>query len=239
MNAPLPLAYWEGIRRIADPFELMKFTLIYDGHLPSAGNKVKSYPASEIRNVFHDQLADLWDGHAVMRGLARTARVHSEGLRDLALTKGVPIQPEYKEPIPPVPHGYVDLCASILVPNVGGFIPLIRHSLNLSCAIDILFLRHEEPFSLMKQGGDLDGRLKTLFDGLRMPDPNNIYIGADPIDDPLYVVLEDDALISDFSVRSGKLLGRDAKYKHAVRLQVDVTIKVMRVTEENQCLIGG
>jgi hypothetical protein len=122
---------------------------------------------------------------------------------------------------------------------VGGFIPLVRHSLYLACAVDVLFLRHEEPFSLMRQGGDLDGRLKTLFDGLRMPGPNDEYKGHTPTADPLYVVLEDDALISDFSIKSGRLLGRGAKKKHQVRLTVDVTVKVLRVFDQNQCLTGG
>jgi len=135
--------------------------------------------------------------------------------------------------------GQIDLCAAIDVPNVGHYIPLVRHSLCLACALDILFLRHEEPFNLMRQGGDLDGRIKTLFDGLKMPNPKDKYVGLKPAADPLYVVLEDDALISDISIRSGRLLGNRAKDKHAVRLTIDVTIKVLRVFDQNQCLVGG
>jgi hypothetical protein len=72
-----------------------------------------------------------------------------------------------------------------------------------------------------------------------MPDPKNEYIGDPPAADPLYVLLEDDALISDVSINSGKLLGDQTKDKHAVRLTIDVTIKVLRVFYANQCLIGG
>jgi hypothetical protein len=87
--------------------------------------------------------------------------------------------------------------------------------------------------SLMRNGGDRDGRLKTLFDALKMPEPKDPhYTGVKPVEDPLYVVLEDDALVSDFSVKSGYLLGRGTKYKHAVRLTVDVTIKVLRVFDQ-------
>jgi hypothetical protein len=179
----------------------MKFTLIYDGDLPSFGNRTHPIHSSRIRNVFHNQLADLWDSHVILRQLARTARVHAQGLRDLAVTKSVPVLPDYKDPIPPVQEGYIDLCAPFEVPNVGKFIPLVRNSLYLVAAIDILFLRHEEPIALMKQGGDLDGRIKTLFDALRMPDPKHEYVGDRPTADPLYVVLEDDALIFDLSVR--------------------------------------
>jgi hypothetical protein len=72
MSEPLPFAILEATRRLAEPDELVKFTLIYDGDLPSAGNKSKPMEASHIRNVFHDQLADLWESHVI---LARTARV--------------------------------------------------------------------------------------------------------------------------------------------------------------------
>jgi hypothetical protein len=91
----------------------------------------------------------------------------------------------------------------------------------------------------MRQGGDLDGRIKTLFDGLKMPDPKNDYVGDEPTADPLYVVLEDDALISDISIRTGRLLGNRTKDRHAVKLTIDVTVKVLRFFEQNQCLVGG
>lgn len=222
----------------------MKFTLIYDGDLPSAGNKTQPGPASEIRNTFHDQLADLWDGHVVFRQLARTARTHR--FYGSFVGGGPPIYspaelPRYDDPFPPLEPGQTDLCAPIPVPAAGAsFVPIVRNSLYLGCAVDILFLRHEEPWSLMQQGGDLDGRLKTLFDALKMPDPNQpVYKGSKPVEDPLYVVLEDDALITDFSVKSGRLLGRGVKKRHEVRLTIDITIKVLRVSEQNQCLIGG
>jgi hypothetical protein len=238
--SPVPKSYWEALRQLAEPFELMKFTLIYDGDLPSAGNSCKPIPASRIRNALHDQLADLWEGHIVLRQLARTARTQRQPGGFYGMSDYGPAQlPEYRGPIPPLLDGKTDLCAPIEVPKVGAFVPLVRHSLNLLCAIDVLFLRHEEPFSLMKHGGDLDGRIKTLFDALRMPDPKHEYVGDDPPDNPLYVVMEDDALISDFSVKSGRLLGGDTKKKHAVRLQIDVTIKVARVSSQNQILIGG
>jgi hypothetical protein len=49
--------------------------------------------------------------------------------------------------------------------------PIVQSSLHMVCAIDILFLRKEAPGELILQGGDIDNRIKTLFDALRMPDP--------------------------------------------------------------------
>jgi hypothetical protein len=237
----LPLSYWEALRCQAEPFELMKFTLVYDGDLPSAGNKSKPADASRIRNEFHEQLADLWESNVIFRQLARTARTYPHLTFWSSGKYPPPGLPEYDEPISALSPGQTDYCAPIAVPAANAsFIPLVRNSLYLACAVDILFLRHEEPFNLMRQGGDLDGRLKTLFDALKMPDPKEgEYKGLTPTADPLYVVMEDDALISEFSVKSGKLLGRGEKKKHAVRLTIDITIKVLRVFPQNQCLTGG
>lgn len=195
--------------------------------------------ASRIRNAFHDQLADLWDSHVVFRQLRHTARTRLSGA---AFGTGIYPPPELpdfigKEPRPLQP-GQTDYCAPIEVSTIGHFIPAVRNSLYLACALDILFLRHEEPMKLVQQGGDLDGRLKTLFDALRMPTKQEAENGDTPTADPLYVLLEDDALISDFSIKSGRLLGDRTKKPHAVRLTIDVTIKVLRVFPQNQCLTG-
>jgi hypothetical protein len=70
----------------------MKFTLTYDGDLPSSGNKSTTPDVSRIRNYFHDQLVDLWDSHIVLRELARTARVpkitiYTERRRDMPVDR--------------------------------------------------------------------------------------------------------------------------------------------------------
>jgi hypothetical protein len=243
MSDTPPLSYWEALRNLAEPFELMKFTLIYDGDLPASANRSKTTHVSRIRDQFHDQLADLWESHIVLRQLARTARTRpNPGAGYLVGREPIwspPVLPEYNDPIPPLMPGQTDLCAPIQVPNSAAYLPLIRKSLNLACAVDILFLRHEDPGSLILQGGDIDGRIKTLFDALRMPSEDEERAGGIPTATPLYCLLESDSLISDLSVRTGQLLGDRTKKPHTVRLTIDVTIKVLRVMNENQCLIGG
>jgi hypothetical protein len=150
----------------------------------------------------------------------------------------VDVAPTYDGPIPPVPLGHVDLCAPIPVKGSGKYLPLVRKSLHLVCAIDILFLRHEEPGSLVFQGGDIDNRIKCLFDALRVPNADEASKAPTPTADPLFVLLEQDALISDFSVKTGRLLGNPAKKAHAVRLWMDISVKVLRVTDENMCLLS-
>lgn len=229
--------YWEKVLRLAEPQNLMKFTLTYDGDLPSSGNSNKTAYVSRIRNVFHDQMADLWDTNVILRQLARTARVLKNTQNGPKWHTQRPELPDYLEPIHPVGDAMIDLCAPLAVGG-NGYIPLVRKSLYLTCEIEILFLRHEDPGALVLQGGDLDGRIKTLFDALRMPNEQEASKGEAPTADPLYCLLESDTLISDLSIKTGRLLGERTKKPHAVRLWINVAVKVLRVSDQNQCLMG-
>ena len=229
-----------AIATAALPVELMQFTLIYDGDLPAGGDKRVLY-ASKVRNQLHGQLADLWESHVIMRQLAREARISEDNVFDLALERKGPL-PDYRDAIPAVEPGTIDLCAPKMIDGIGAFRPLVMSSLHLACSIDILFLRHEEPMHLFVQGGDLDNRIKCFFDGLKMPEApkkGEIYQGEALTDEPLCCLLEDDKWISDFSVRTGRLLGHGAKMRHAVRITADVTVKVLRVMNQNLPLVGG
>ncbi len=215
----------------------MEFTLIYDGPLPPGVKKRAEY-AAKIRNVLHHQMRDLWDNHVLLRELTHEARVYEQRLADLALKISEPTLPDYREPPPPLKPGQIDLCAPIRIENSGSFLPIVRQSLYLTCAVDILFLRHEEPWRLFEQSGDIDNRLKCFFDALSIPNAEQIQAGEDPCADPLCCLLEDDKFISDFSVRSGRLLGKSEKINHDVRIQADITIKVVRVFDANWRLMG-
>jgi hypothetical protein len=117
-----------------------------------------------------------------------------------------------------------------------GFIPIVRESLALACELDITFLRKEEPGSLVFQGGDIDGRLKTFFDALRIPDGAEIKEGKPdymPVAQPLYCLMETDALIAGYRVRTDRLLTAPQQDIHEVHLVAEVTVRVMRVRWEN------
>jgi hypothetical protein len=218
----------------------MKFTLIYDGPLPPSPKKRASY-AAEIRNKLHVQMRDLWDTHVLMRQLAHVARVYQTPTIMHGGSRLPSVLPDYLELPRSLPsQGMVDLTAPISVSGVtGSFLPIVRNSLYLACGIDILFLRHLEPTHLFEQSGDIDNRLKCFFDALAIPDANQASAGQSACSDPLCVLLENDRLISDFALRSGVLLGKSEKDKYDVRIQADVTVKVLRVFEGNMCLVGG
>ena len=62
--------------------------------------------------------------------------------------------------------------------------------------------------------------------------------GITATSNPLQVLLEEDALISDLSIRTGRLLGARTRGVHAVVLTIDVTVKVLRVIPINIGLVG-
>jgi hypothetical protein len=87
------------------------------------------------------------------------------------------------------------------------FVPLIHRPHELACGLDILFLRREKPGDIVRHGGDLDNRLKTLFDALRMPHGSSEILGITPAADNerVYCLLEDDALVTRVSVSTKQL----------------------------------
>lgn len=99
----------------------------------------------------------------------------------------------------------------------------------MSCALDILFLRRDGPGSLVKSGGDIDNRLKVLFDGLRMPQTCDEVCGdtAAPDEDPFYCLLEDDKLISKVQVETNWLLTPAGQGEHIHDVNLVVRVKTI------------
>jgi hypothetical protein len=119
------------------------------------------------------------------------------------------------------------------------FFALVRESLNLVCDLDILFLRREEPGSLIGGGEDIDNRLKVLFDAFRIPQDDNEVRGLKP-DDRLqsrviFCLAEDDKLITGFRVTTDRLLepATSEQEQNNVRLIINVEVKATRLTSTN------
>lgn len=104
---------------------------------------------------------------------------------------------------------------------------LITERLKVYAEIDILFLRPGEPGQIVTHGGDIDNRLKTLFDALRRPTneqelPKGNLLDQTP--NPCHCVLSDDSLISKVSVTTDTLL--DAQDDDEVVLIITVTTMI-------------
>jgi hypothetical protein len=116
------------------------------------------------------------------------------------------------------------------------FVPLIERETAVRVSIDILFLRRDQ-HPLIKEGGDIDNRLKTLFDALGIPETTNGLGGLpEQGEDPFFVLLQDDSLVSDIRVNTDNLLMLpksttiDAKDAFLV---IGVTLKATEQNERN------
>jgi hypothetical protein len=87
------------------------------------------------------------------------------------------------------------------------FVPLVTQQLDLLCNLEILMLRPDRP-GTTPWAGDIDNRLKTLLDALTIPVAGEGYANEQPKDDekPLFVLLEDDKLLTKVSVETDRLL---------------------------------
>lgn len=118
------------------------------------------------------------------------------------------------------------------------FAPLVTEKLNLIAELKITLLRPEAPGSIITQAGDIDNRLKTLFDALKVPsEPTAIPSGDQPVagEDPFFCLLEDDNLITKVGVETDRLLD-ECKSTSEVVLLVHVTTKTTRMSWANMGL---
>jgi hypothetical protein len=205
---------------------LMKFTLMFDGELRANRGPKEKW---EIRKQFHPQLKDLWQIHPSLQSAKRNRYlpIHGHWIIDQHHSQNLPSYPK--------PDNAIDLLEPL---TVGGrvFHPLVRNSLALQCSLKIIFLRKETPGHVY-QGGDLDNRIKTLFDALSTPNMDQV-IQDSTITDPIYCLLEDDHLITRIDVDTQRLLGRSQVSEHEVHLLMEVDVCVVDARAYNQCFLG-
>jgi hypothetical protein len=118
------------------------------------------------------------------------------------------------------------------------FRPLVTAAYDVVAEIDITFLRPEPPGLLVSNSGDIDNRIKTLLDALRMPQnlgelPANDAPAAE--ESPFCVLLEDDRLITHLAVTTDRLL-EPSTHQLDVLLLMHVRVKVTRATMDNLTL---
>jgi len=187
--------------------DVMEFRLLYSGQLLGASKTdTRAEMKHAIRREFHPQLRRLWDTH--------------HGLQNMAFTNGVNHWNKHPYTVPEYQQGASENEKRKLFVQVGlgllsqqwervgyKFIPLVIPDLYLRCAIEILFLRPEEERYVV-QSGDLDAKVKTIFDALRLPDNLAETGGIGPQDNetPFYCLLSDDKLISEIRVTTEQLL---------------------------------
>jgi hypothetical protein len=201
----------------------MRFRLIYDGPLqstqrdPQNGQRDRLVDHKHaIRRAFHEQLKNLWTEKRELRNWSVFANAWPN-LPDQGEKQRVSI---------------TEALASENALNGYRFVPLVTEYSNLHCELDILFLRRDPPGSVLS-AGDLDNRIKTLIDALRMPSNALELEGMTPQEgeDPFFCLMEDDNQVTGLRVDTDTLLaGGDAR---RVQLVVTVNVKPYYLTVGN------
>jgi len=113
-------------------------------------------------------------------------------------------------------------------------VPLVCKQFSLTCSVEILLLRSDRPGGIFN-ARDIDNRLKVIFDALRKPANEKELEGIEIDDDekPMFVLLEDDSLISSVAVETDELLSPANGDDSEVRLTVSVSLKPYEVNMFN------
>jgi hypothetical protein len=193
----------------------MELRLTYQGELLGAtSNKTRAQHKHKIRRVFHPQLRRFWQTNLSLRNA-----------RSKPFMIGAYNSQNWHE----LPMLYEHLGSKFA--RFGyNFVPLGREESLLICSINILFLRTDAPGSIIRSG-DIDNRLKTLFDALRMPANEDEAPGV-PSDDekPFFVLLEDDKLITHVSVQTDTLLEQVGQSWNDNDARLVISVKLKHAT---------
>ncbi len=187
----------------------MEFTLYYRGPLKAASqrNKRKDHK-HDLRKHFHEQLKMLWD---------------------------LPQLKDSKDflKLEPVPKGEIALLKPL---GQFEFAPLIASQLHLVASIGIIILRPESEGRIFVRGGDIDNRLKTLLDALKVPNEKAaLPDGASPSpgESPFYCLVEDDSLVTNVDIKTAHWLEPEVQSSEEVVLLLRVRTKVTQVIYGN------
>jgi len=218
--------------------EELRFRLTYQGPLYAKQNDArdgqpvkKAAHVHDIRRVFHEQLKVLWQTN---RSLNEHRAWRSDYGAPDPLHDGLSRWSKDEHEREPL----VDIIADLYRENGYRFVPLVRKDWHLCCSLDVLFLRQDPPGSIV-HAGDIDNRLKTLIDALRKPGSAAELAGNESTqagEDPFFVLLEDDKLVTALSVETDSLLERVGERRpnpHHVHLVVTATIKPIYTTSFN------
>jgi hypothetical protein len=211
---------------------LLKFRLTYYGELkatqrdPDPNQSTPDRLAAHkqgIRRKFHGQLKQLWETNRFLRD----HRIHpqynpwGQGISAGTAVWGA----DHSQTA--IAHNY----------EINGFryVPLVREVISLLCSLDIIFLRRDPPGSIISCG-DIDNRIKTLIDCLKIPkERNEMPAGDVPKDgeDPFFVLLENDNQVTGLTVETDRLLDpmtNDESDQRMVKLIISVEIRPYDVT---------
>lgn len=176
----------------------MEFRLLYSGRLLGASkSNTRATLKHSIRREFHPQLQRLWRTHPLL--IEYATAIGRKEMSAFYSANPADVEQSFNDGVNAIGANW----------NRGkyNFVPLTIEQLCLRCSLNILFLRPEEPGMIIRSG-DLDARLKTVFDALKVPQ-NVQEIGDDEPqtgENPFFCLFSDDKLISEIQVTTDHLL---------------------------------
>lgn len=206
----------------------MRFRLFYEGELKSSQGD-ESYKRTQaiaphkhdLRKAFHGQLKQLWATNKCLR----EHRVHPNAIYPAPGSQAQVASHWGGGPDDRIPM--VEAIARNYERCGFRFVPLVREKLSLLCSIQVLFLRRDIPGSAVS-AGDLDNRIKTLIDALRLPKSRSETGDAVPQEgeDPFFCLLEDDSLVTALSVETDTLLSPPTGNSEADNRKVNLILTI-------------
>jgi hypothetical protein len=195
----------------------MEFVLRYRGPLiaQSSGKGSRIVEKQAIRRYLHPQLQDLWKTDT-----NRLADIRPNELQEPVRERNVF---DVRRPIENFKSFFFRY-------SLGGFnfVPLVTAPQETRCRLAIRLHRATRPGDIVYSGGDLDNRLKVLFDALRMPhDAAELSEAPHSDGEVLYCLLADDRLITDFSIQSFRLLDPSSGDENYVEAEIGVTVQAV------------
>jgi hypothetical protein len=193
----------------------MEFTLHYRGPLKAAtGRNKRKDHKHDLRRHFHKQLKELWK---------------------------LPQLSEFRDSlIVPEPDAVE---TRTLLRRVGqyNFAPLIGSYFHLVASLELVMLRAEPEGRIFVRSGDIDNRLKTLLDALKVPNdeaalPDNV--SPSSAESPFFCLLEDDSLVTNVDIQTAHWLEPEVQDSDEVVLLLHIRTKPTRVTWGNMGLEG-
>lgn len=246
MGVPKPIIFLSGPEDDYSNWEpTMKFRLSYYGKLRATNRdpldenpEPLSVHKQDIRIVFHKQLKQLWATNRFLFEHRVDAQSFGPPFRPVG-DLGAGTFTVFDQSALPRMH---DVMKTWYQSHGFNFLPLVVEKFGLLCSLNILFLRRDIPGSTLT-AGDIDNRIKTVIDALRMPIKPNEFVGKDmqPIvpgagQDPFYVLLEDDKQVSHFAVETDTLLdpqSSDESDASKAKLIITVELRPYDVTMFN------
>jgi len=203
----------------------MKFRLTYAGIVKSSGNKPKPKNKHALRLAFHKQLSVLWSSNPVLIEFSQYKAPNIERAIEPDFVATFNEAVDFFDGSVPEKYPYSELLIAKHNKHDVHWHPLVTAESGLIAEVDILMLRPNDSKSIV-QGGDIDGRVKTIFDALSIPVNGDVLSEFPKPPDVFYTLLSDDSLISKVSVDTDELLELDEdRDPHFAHLIIEITTK--------------